>query len=78
MVSVCVLHALQLSAIPSLVPRLPSKYYVLCSPIYHTTKQQCYFYMHMRYYICSAQFVNLRNFEIVPRKLEISNLHNYL
>ena len=28
--------------------------------------------------ICSAQFVDLRNFEIVPRKLEISNLRNYL
>ena len=26
--------------------------------------------------MCSAQFVNLRNFEIAPRKLEISNLHN--
>ena len=29
-------------------------------------------------YICSAQFVNLRNFEIAPHKLEISNLRNYL
>ena len=29
-------------------------------------------------YTCSAQFVNLRNFEIAPHKLEISKLHNYL
>ena len=28
-------------------------------------------------YICSAQFVNLRNFEIALRKLQISNLCNY-
>ena len=28
--------------------------------------------------ICSEQFVNLRNFEIAPRKLEISNLRNHL
>ena len=27
--------------------------------------------------LCSAQFVNLRNFEIAPCKLEISNLRNY-
>ena len=35
-------------------------------------------YLSPTLYICSAQFVNLRNFEIAPRKLEISNLRNYL
>ena len=29
-------------------------------------------------WICSAQFVNLCNFKIVPRKLQISKLHNYI
>ena len=29
-------------------------------------------------YVCYAQFVNLRHFEIAPCKLEVSNLRNYL
>ena len=32
----------------------------------------------MYMYVCSVQIVNFRNYEIVPRKLEISNLRNYL
>ena len=42
----------------------------------HRRTAKCVFQQHIR--ICSTHFINLRNFEIAPRKLEIFNLCNYL